>query len=335
MSHVNFAPRIGAFKRGLLYMSIGSSMLLAASAAQAGSWVYGSYGNGYGTRSYQAWVPTGYAQGQAIPLVVALHGCGETPADFAGLTRINSLADSEKFMVLYPAQGTINNPLACWNWYTTNNQGRFGEPSIIKGMIDKIKGSYTINNSKVYVFGLSAGGAMTSTMLSCYSEVFAAGGIGEGLMYKAATNAYEAGNLAYGSSYAPTLRGYDAWLCSGTPHPRYTPVIVFQGSADTTVTPINASQVVAQFVQTNDYSDDGFSNGSVVNSPTSSHNGSAGGRSYTYWTYHYGNQDLLQYYTIYGMAHTWSGGNPAYSAVSTAGPDATTIMWNFFKSHHK
>lgn len=154
-------------------------------------------------------------------------------------------------------------------------------------------------------------------------------------MYKAAVNAYQAVNLAYGSSYSPALRGYDAWLCSGAYHPRHTPVIVFQGSADTTVTPINAGQIIAQFVQTNDYSDDGFANGSILNLPTSSHGGSSGGANYTYWTYHYGNRDLLEYYTIQGMGHTWSGGDPAYSAVSTAGPDATTIMWDFFKLHHK
>lgn len=170
MSRIKLARRIESSKRALLGMSLGLVLFVLAPLAHAGSWIYGSFGNGYGTRSYQAWVPTGYSPGQAIPLVVALHGCGETPADFAGLTRINQLADSRKFIVLYPKQGTMNNPVACWNWYTTNNQGRFGEPSIIKGMIDKVKGSYTIDNARVYVFGLSAGAAMTSTMLSCYSR---------------------------------------------------------------------------------------------------------------------------------------------------------------------
>ncbi len=323
---------------GMRWKLLGALAMLASllpASAHAGYWVYGSHSTPQGTRAYQLWVPTGYVQGSAVPMVVALHPCGLVPSAWAGLTRINTLADSQKFLVLYPRQSAAINPSGCWNWFLSTNQARgYGEPAIVKSMVDLIKSHYSVNSKKVYVFGLSAGAAMTSTMLACYSDVFAAGGIGAGFMYKAATNPAEAAALSNGSHHSPTQRGFDAWNCSGKPKPRRTGVIVFQGTSDNLVTPINATQLVTQFAKTNDYSDDGASNNSVKDVATSTSTGSAGGRSYTLRNYNYGGKNIINYYSINGLGHTWSGGNQTYSPTeSTAGPDATTIMWNFFKQH--
>jgi poly(hydroxyalkanoate) depolymerase family esterase len=323
----------GAFARtGLLLLVL---FALTGAPAHAGSWVYGNYTNAWGTRNFQLWVPTGYQPGQALPLVVGLHGCLQNPEQFAGLTRLNQKADTEKFLVLYPNQATYANGSQCWNFMLTSNQERgVGEPSLILGMVDWVKGNYTVDAHRVYVGGVSAGGAMTSILLACYSDVFAAGLVDAGTMYKAATTVSgSAYAMSFGSVYDPDGRGYDAWVCSGKPR-RPVPVLVIHGTSDGTVNPLNGEQVVRQFLQTNDYGDDGANNDSVPYSPTRVWYGSVlGGRSYTVKDYVYGGRLLLQKYEIQGMDHSWSGGDDAYLFADPTGPDATRIMWDFFKQH--
>lgn len=308
---------------------------LVGGRAHAGSWVSGNYTNVWGTRNFQLWVPTGYQPGQALPLVVGLHGCLENPDQFAGLTRLNQKADAEKFLVLYPNQATYANGSQCWNFMLTSNQERgTGEPSIILGMVDWVKGHYAVDAHRVYVGGVSAGGAMTSILLACYSDVFAAGMVGAGAMYKAATTVSgSAYAMSFGSIYDPDTRGHDAWACSGKPRWQ-VPVLVIHGTSDGTVNPANGEQTVRQFLQTNDYGDDGVDNGSVPYATTRVWYGSVlGGRSYTVKEYVYGGRLLVQKYEIQGMDHAWPGGDPAYPFADPSGPDATTLMWNFFKQH--
>lgn len=317
------------YKTALLGAAAAS--LIAGSPAHAGSWVNGSYTNGYGTRTYRLWVPTGYVPGQPIPMVVALHGCQHTPDDFANLTRFNILADAQKFFVLYPAQSNVANPALCWNYFDAANQSRgAGEPSIVAGIISQVRAGYTANAQKTYVMGISAGGGLADIMANCYPELFAAVGVVSDVMYKATINASQ--STTNGSLYDPRERGYDGWVCGVFASGRKMPTIVFQGSDDPYVTPVNASQLITQATQLSDFMDDGLNNGTVQNIATSTTTGSAGGKSYTLKKYSYGGIDVAQFYLINGLKHTWSGGDPAYSLEpDTAGPDTTTIMWNYLK----
>lgn len=320
-----------------LLLNLGLISATAVAPAHASSWIYGVYTNFYGSRSYQLYVPSGYQPGTPLPLVVMLHGCTQTPDTFAAGTRMNNLAETNNFLVLYPNQAMLYNPTECWNWFYTTNQARgMGEPSIIAGMVNTIKANYSVKSSQVYVAGMSAGAAMTSVMLACYSDVFAAGGVHSGVMYKAATTATGATPaMLYGSVYSPDSRGYDAWACSGAPR-RLVPTIVFHGSNDSAVNPLNGEQTLAQFAQTNDYGDDGIDNDSVRNVATSSSSGSvAGGFSYNVYNYNYAGKNLLKKYIVNGMGHAWSGGNDAYSYNDSRGPNASQLMWDFFKQHSR
>ncbi|PTL83698.1 PHB depolymerase family esterase [Vitiosangium sp. GDMCC 1.1324] len=324
----------GAFGRtGALLLVLFA--LLSGAPAHAGSWVYGSYTNLWGTRGFQLWVPTGYQAGESLPLVVALHGCFQNPDQFAGLTRLNQKADAEKFLVLYPNQATLFNGTQCWNFMIAANQERgIGEPSIVVGMVDWVKSRYAVDSHRVYVGGVSAGAVMSSILLACYSDVFAAGMVGAGAMYKAATTASgSAFAMVFGSIYNPDDRGRDAWACSGKPRWQ-VPVLVLHGTEDDVVNPINGEQVVQQFLQTNDYGDDGTNNNSVPYASTRVWYGSVpGGRSYTVKDYVYGGRLLVQKYEMQGMGHAWPGGDPSYLFADPSGPDATTLMWDFFKQH--
>lgn len=311
---------------------LGFLSLSLAAPARAGSWVHGLYE----TRGFQLWVPSGYQPNTPLPLVVALHGCFQNPAQFAGLTRLNEKADAEKFLVLYPNQATFANATQCWNFMLASNQTRGqGEPALIVGMVEWVKQHYAVDARRVYVGGVSSGGVLAGTLLACYSDVFAAGMVGAGAMYKAATTlSGTAFAMLYGSIYDPDDRGRDAWDCSG--RPRHTiPVLVMHGSSDGVVNPLNGRQAVRQFLRTSDYGDDGVANGSVSPVPTQVTNGSVpGGRSYTIEDYVYGGEWVARHVEVHGMDHAWPGGDTRYPfADPYAGLDATTLMWEFFRPH--
>lgn len=308
--------------------------LMAAVPAHAGQWLSSSYTNIYGGRFYNVYVPTNYRAGTAVPMMVMLHGCLQNPDTFAGSTRMNQIAEANNFIVVYPNQALAYNPTQCWNWMYPVNQARgTGEPSIIMGIINAVKTNYTIDARRIYVAGISAGGGMTSTMLSCYPDVFAAGAVHAGLMYQAATT-LTGGTYAmtWTSPYSANSAGKSAWQCGGSQR-KQVGLLVFHGTSDITVNPGNGSEVVEQFAQTNDFADDGVDNNSVKYTYTRRDSASvAGGRSYTVDVYNYGGRDLIKHYKINGMGHAWSGGNGSYSFTDGSGPNSSQIMWDFFKN---
>lgn len=317
-----------------LLLSALPAIAQADGSAATGHWDYASYTNAYGTRKYQVWVPRGYAGGQPLPLLMVLHGCLMSAAQMARLTRFDDLADTERFLVVYPSEKFH----LCWDAWSPKSQSRdAGEPSILAGIVAKAKADYQVNPHRVYIAGASSGGGMASIMLACYSDLFAAGAVYSGAMYKAATDA--ASLRAAGSSgsiYSPEARGSEAWRCSGSPTPRLIPVLVFHGSADSVANSANGGQIVRQFLRTNDLGDDGQANHSVSDRPSSVvHAQVPGGRAYTVTTYSYHGQPLVQYYLITDMGHAYSGGSPGSPLADPKGPDASRISWQFFANYRR
>lgn len=308
--------------------------------AQAGSWNTAIYGNLWGAREYQTWIPTGYQPGQALPLVLVIHGCLSEPNSMAAVSRFNELADRERFIVVYPRQNAAANPQRCWNFMYSFNQTReMGEPSILAGIVGQVRNRYSVDATRMYVTGISSGGAMTSIMAACYSDLFAAAAVHAGGMYKGGTGPLtSAESMLLGSPFNPDEHGKLAWQCSGSAR-RLMPVLVFHGTADMVVNPINGDQTVRQFVQTNDYGDDGMDNDSAPYIPASTTTHTTpvpNGRTYTVQTFR--NQAgvvVAQKYTIDGMNHAWSGGPPVWPFSDELGPDATGISWNFFRNYHR
>ena len=301
---------------------------LIVAAALSGSWISQS--------NFQLYVPAGYTKREKRPLLVAIHGCTQTAGDFAGLTRISKLADAERLLVLLPNQDPAANAMRCWNWFVPENQKRgAGEPAAIKAMIDWVEARYAVDRTRVYVFGISSGGYMTSILLSCYSDVFAAGMVASGGMYEAAVDLQTAVPTALkGSERDPAASGRDAYRCSGAVHPRAVPVVVFHGSDDPFVAVRNGRQAVDQFITTNDLGDDGVENHSITE--LASHTDAIeGGRTFTWTDYGSGKTTLVRYYVVQGMGHAWSGGDLTYSWADPKGPDQTAIMWDFVKQFRR
>ncbi|HKP51592.1 MAG TPA: PHB depolymerase family esterase [Chloroflexia bacterium] len=306
-------------------------MIFMPSPARAGEFITRIYGD----RIYKILVPDGYQQGTPIPLVVMLHGCTQNPDDFAAGTEMNTYADLHTFFAVYPEQPASSNANKCWNWFEPAHQERgSGEPAIIAGIVDEVKREYTVDDSRVYVAGISAGGAMSVIMAATYPDVFAAAGVSAGLEYKAGHDLPSALIAQTQGGPDPVGQGNAAYTAMGE-YARVVPVIVFHGTLDVTVVVTNGHQVLSQWAQTNDLASDDVDNDDIDDIPEATLPGSVpGGHTYTRYVYNDASgADVMEKYIVDDMRHAWSGGSSAGSYTDPQGPKASEIMWQFFVDH--
>jgi len=272
--------------------------------------IQGSFSNAAGRRSYKLLIPS-RSQGRRLPLVVMLHGCTQSADDFAAGTRMNFAGEEQSCFVVYPEQPSGANQSKCWNWFRTGDQQRDGgEPSLIAGITRQVMRDHAVDPKRVYVAGLSAGGAAAAIMAATYPDLYAAVGIHSGLACGAARDLPSAlmAMRQGGSGHIADRRSV-------------VPTIVFHGDRDTTVHPANGDRIVAQSTGTR-------GTASVVRGQV------PGGHAYTLRMQNEaGGQVTSEHWTIHGAAHAWSGGSPAGSYTDPKGPDATREMLRFFLAH--
>ena len=284
---------------------------------QPGAFTAGRFTHPVGSRDYKLYIPSGY-HGQALPLVVMLHGCTQNPDDFAAGTEMNRLAEEQLCCVLYPAQPMTANSSKCWNWFKAEDQQREGgEPTIIAAMARQIIDTHGLDETRVYVAGLSAGAAMATTLAMTYPDLFAAVGVHSGLPHGVAQSLPDALSAMQGG--AGPLGGGKA---KGTHWASDVPVIIFHGDRDTTVHPSNAERVAAQYHQSRQ-AGAAVEQGKVAN-----------GHSYTRTIHHNAKgKPHMEQWRIHGAGHAWSGGSVKGSYTDPKGPDATQEMLRFFLQH--
>ena len=278
-----------------------------------------TFRNQAGSRPYKLYVPSGY-HGQSVPLIVMLHGCTQSPDDFAVGTRMNAAAEEYTCLVAYPGQTSSANTHKCWNWFSAADQQRdAGEPSLIAGITREVMRNYAIDPRYVYIAGLSAGGAAAAIMGDAYPDLYAAIAVHSGLPCGAARDLPSAFAAMKGNGGPAPRNGHTA---PAGLKPRVVPAIVFHGDKDTTVNPSNADAVVAQSGQGASLSRR-VEKGQV-----------AGGLAYSRILHADATgETVVEQWVIHGAAHAWSGGSPAGSYTLPQGPDATTEMVRFFLEH--
>jgi poly(hydroxyalkanoate) depolymerase family esterase len=228
----------------------GATKTAKSAPARRGQFLLSSYTNRSGTRAYKTYSPE-RGRGELRPLVVMLHGCKQNPDDFAAGTRMNELADEMGFIVVYPEQAPAANVSRCWNWFQAADQQRDGaEPSLIAGITREVIARYDIDPRRVYVAGLSAGGAMAAIMGHTYPDLYAAIGIHSGLAYASARDIPSALAAMRGRRFT------DRRVIESTT--RVVPTIVFHGDLDTTVHSRNGEQVIAQATPADDLAAEAF-----------------------------------------------------------------------------
>lgn len=274
-----------------------------------GQFISGSHTEGTaGSRDYKLYIPPASFT-EPLPLVVMLHGCTQNPDDFAAGTGMNEAALKRGFYVLYPSQTQHANSSRCWNWFKHNHQKRGrGEPALLAGMTRDVMSRYNIDPQRVYVAGLSAGGAMAAILGDAYPDLFAAVGVHSGLATGAATNVQGALSVMK-TGAAPAARS--------TASP---PTIVFHGDQDATVSPANGEHVVAASAGA------AKSEGKRARSPN--------GRDYTQRTYKDASGRVVaEHWAVHGAGHAWSGGSAQGTYTDGTGPDASAEMLRFFMAN--
>ena len=289
-----------------------------ADLAGPGQWISASHAGAVGSRNYKLYIPSRYAD-EPLPLVVMLHGCTQDPDDFAAGTAMNTVAEAEGFLVAYPEQTAASNPSRCWNWFQAAHQQREGgEPSIIAGIARQIMTQYNVDPSRVYVAGLSAGGAMAAIVAATHSDLFAALGVHSGLAPGSAHDLPSALQAMRQGGSANRMR-----------IERPVPLIIFHGDRDLTVQSRNAVQFVEQWMAA------AASAPGKPLPPAAVLQGQVpSGRAFTRKSYiDWQGEPIVEWWTIHGAGHAWAGGSADGSYTDPAGPDASREFARFFREH--
>lgn len=281
--------------------------------------------------AYRYLLPDGAA---GSPLVVVLHGCRQGAEDVRRVTRFDVLGREAGFATLYPqTRASPLNPLGCWVWWDPANQTRGeGEPAALVAVVERVVREARLDASRVYLAGLSSGGAMAAILAALYPDVFAAVGVHSGLAFGAAGSAACAPRAMRAGAADAAARGELAYHAQGDRH-RVMPVIVVHGEADELVRPVNAAHVITQFASINDLADDGDDDESIdAVADSVAKRRSPDGRAFEVAEY----QDatgraIMRAVRVEGLGHAWSGGPPGLAFSNPGGPDATRLMWSFFR----
>jgi poly(hydroxyalkanoate) depolymerase family esterase len=274
-------------------------------------------------RRYMLYEPTNRSRASA-PLLVLLHGCKQSAADFAAGTRMNEAAEAAGVLVLYPEQSLAANLLRCWNWYALQDRSnRDGDAAVIAAMTRQVMREHDIDAKRVYVAGMSAGGGMAAVLVRDYPELYAALGVHSGVPAGLAHDVYSAMRLM---SDGPVPSDVDAAPGAVDGVGAEVASIVFHGDEDTVV---HLSNGVALHEGAGGSEDSpALDTRQTTTQPRPGHRGFT--RSAKYGPSGVTAREL---WIVHGAGHAWAGGSSAQSDTDSSGPDASKEMLRFFLQH--
>ncbi|OIQ17960.1 MAG: hypothetical protein BM556_11080 [Bacteriovorax sp. MedPE-SWde] len=313
--------------------------ILFSFSIQAGTWTEGSYWSIWGTRNYKVYLPHNYStapQSTKLPVIVALHGCMQNPEVFAGGSRLNEWADKLGFAVIYPEQTNMYNIYNCWNWFFPHNQAKgSGEAELVMGSVDRVIKQFSFDKKRVFLLGMSAGGAMASILSNCYPKKFNAVGTHHATMYKAAEDPFTAEDVVYnGSKLSPEVAAIKGYACSRlTRKKELLPAVIIHGSRGAVMKAIHATQVESELRAFNDLLDNGRRDHSLDDNFSKVRIEPKDKYAYDLVTWSHQGKPYIKRYMIETLGHAWSGGDNQYEFNDQNGPDATKFMLDFFKDY--
>jgi len=277
-------------------------------------------------------VPPGLDPSVPVAAVCMLHGCTQDPSRFAAATAMNNTADRHGFVVLYPGQPRARNAQGCWNWFLPAHQQRgAGEPELIAGIARRLiakEFGQTVDPARIFVAGLSSGGAMALILAICYPDLFAAVAIHSGLPYRSADDVAS----AFAAMRSPGAARADGDLIHAAmgEHARPVPSLVIHGTADRTVAPDNARRILAELMHANHLVAPETRRHDPDRPNASQHARADGGLAYTNkrWVDTHGAL-IHESIEVHGLGHAWSGGAPGGSYTDPRGPSASEAIWAF------
>jgi len=293
----------------------------SALAAGGGDWRSASVVAAGGARRYWLYRPPQLLADELPPLLVMLHGCGQDAEDFAASTRMNRLAATQRFAVLYPQQDRLANRQGCWNWFETRSGRAQLEAGLVLAAIDQVCAGRQADRQRVVVAGLSAGGGMAALVAALHPERFNAVVMHSGVPPGSASTLLTAMAAMHGrrqlrgaNSAAALLAGAAAASAAG----RWPPLLVIHGDADPVVAASNAQDAVALWA--------GVA-GATAGAPRSVQRGQR--RGITVTDYRVRGAIAARLISVAGLGHAWSGGAGKLPFGDPNGPDASRLVCSF------
>jgi poly(hydroxyalkanoate) depolymerase family esterase len=279
---------------------------------------------------YRLYLPSGSSPRDSLPLIVMLHGCKQDSLLFAEGTRMNALAEEGRFAVLYPEQSPRSNQLRCWNWFESDSLAGAGEAALIARLIVQVTDRRPIDPQRVYLVGMSAGGAMACVLAARHSRLFAACATHSGVMYGAAHSPLQALAAMRSGPSAASIEESRRMMREAGEAAVMVPTLVIHGDHDTTVNPANAQQIIEQLKFRAEYLDPAA--GALVASAELS---IGGDRSYRQQDYTRQGSMVLRKILVEGLAHAWSGGDNRHEFNDAEGPAASRLILDFLTPYRR
>jgi poly(hydroxyalkanoate) depolymerase family esterase len=310
------APRLEAGRKAVTRPAAAKPLKVAGRpATPAGDWLQGLATGGGGSRRFHLYTPPGMKRGERLPLLVMLHGCGQTAQAFALSTRMNRLAARERFLVLYPEQDLRANSQGCWNWFETRSGRAWAEVELIMDAVDQVCLRHPVDSGRIAVAGLSAGASMAALLATRHPGRFKAVVMHSGVPPGAAHSAITALRAMRGRRAATPSVTPEALAAAAVPWP---PLLVIHGRIDTVVAAINgraAAELWARVAGAQATAERSVQRGQRY--PMSVRDYKAGGRTVA---------TLME---VQRLGHAWSGGAAAQAFSDGGGPDASRLLWAF------
>ena len=305
------------------------------SAMDKQGWVTGTAEAAGSSRDYKLWIPAGLPKDKRAPLLMLLHGCTHSAEEMAEISGMNEVAHQNHFLVVYPEQSRLANLLKCWNWFDPRHQAReTGEPAILAAVVEQVCSEHAIDRERVYVAGISAGGAMAVLAAATYPELFAGVGVAAGAEFQAAKSVAEGLSVMRQGGPDPLEQGQAAFAAmkSGLELKARTrmPVIVFHGTEDQSVNQVNAEQVIVQWGETNRRLAEANGETGFAISERMIPGTVPGGYGYQRHVYtDPAGRVLMEKWMVEGLGHAWSGTNEEHKYCDPKGPKAGEEIWRF------